>query len=104
MSKDVTPEEIHYELPQDISPAEAKAGFRLEDIHPGIGIPENGVVLIFPSGHRILKCRTATDGGVVYVHQIPKIVNGQTVFGDGVIYRDFDLALSFARLHDELGD
>lgn len=104
MSEDVTPEDLHYELPQDVSHAEAKAGFRLEDIHPGIGIPEHGVVLKFPSIHRILKCRTATDGSVVYVHQIPKIVNGQHVYGDGVIYRDLDLALSFARLHDELGD
>ena len=100
---EITSLDLDDSLPFEVTEVEAKAGFIYQDLHPGEGIPDFAVVLNLPNKHRIVKFQT-WQKRVVYAHQIPEIIHGQKVFGDGVFYTDLDLAVKYAGFHSELGD
>ena len=94
------------DFPKDITTEEANAGFTLQDLHPGYGLPQYAVVL-YVGENRIIKARKlfGGGGGTIYAFQSNKEVPGQRgrSFADGVIFENLQDALRQARLHSEFG-
>jgi len=93
---------LDIDYPLNITVEESKAGFELQVINPGVGIPRRAVILNLPKGHRIVKFQTVIGGGIVYCHQIPGVVHGQKMFTQGTEFKDLKLALDWSRTHIEL--
>jgi hypothetical protein len=66
------------DFPRDITDEEGKAGFTLQDKHPGVGVPDYAVIL-YIGANRIMKAITMS-GDTVYLFQIYKEVEMRIIF------------------------